>query len=82
MGDRFHHRFLVGAHVGTSFALEPLRHHVPDHLIYCSRPLIGQDVRQLVDDDDIATFQQDVLPKLELRFEELGADLRVTLCAT
>ena len=77
VGDRFHDRLLVRPDRGTRFPLKPPRHHVVNDLLDGPRPLVGQDVRQLVNDDDIAAFHEHVLTKLELRLEECGADLRI-----
>ena len=82
VGDRFHDRLLVRAEVAPCLSLELPRHHIPNHLLHCPGPLIGQDVRQLVNDYDIAPFHKHVLPKLELRFKEFGADLSVTFCSS
>jgi len=58
--DRFHNRLLVLAQEGPRFPLQPPGDHVVHDLLHSPGPLIGQDVRQLVDDDDIAAIDEHV----------------------
>src|SRR6202035_4018741 len=79
MSNRLDHRLLVWAQIISCPPLQLPGDHVVNDLVHRSSPLVGQDVRELVDDDDIAPLHEHVLSKLELGFQELGADLRVAL---
>src|SRR5690349_20327439 len=65
----------------TGIALKLSGHHVPNHVLHGTRPFIGEDVGQLVDDDDIASLDEYVLPELDLGLKECRCHLCVPLGA-
>src|SRR3989442_362036 len=58
VGDSFHDRLLVRADRATGFALESPRDHVVNHLLDGPGPLVGEDVRQLVERGDVVIVHE------------------------
>src|SRR5689334_19595850 len=82
MGNGLDHGLFMRTEEVTSVALDLSRHVVLDHVFHGFSPLISEDVRQLMDDDDVAALHENVLAEGELSLEESGVDLCQTFGAT